>query len=148
MVLTSLSKHTSKDFQIIIVFGHSAFITSQSMFVLMNMVLKRYLACWTFSKCQPYSNESYLSIHMYTYKIEADNQLHNCVCGALSIKDDGIINRPVTSLVGHQGWWRVFWEGPEVFKLCPTVFNYAQHIYPGAQKIFRGQSLPWLQSWL
>jgi len=41
VVLTSLSKHTRKDFQIIIAFGHSAFITSQSMFVLRNMVLKR-----------------------------------------------------------------------------------------------------------
>jgi len=36
----------------IIVFGLSAFITSQSMFVPANMVLKRYLACRTFSKCQ------------------------------------------------------------------------------------------------
>jgi len=30
------------------------------------MVLKRYLACWTFSKCQPHSNESCLSICTYT----------------------------------------------------------------------------------
>jgi len=27
------------------------------------MLLKRYLACQTFSKCQPYSNDSFLSIH-------------------------------------------------------------------------------------
>jgi len=50
------------------------------MFVLSNMVLKRYLACWTFRKCQPYSNESCLSICTHTYKIdkiEADNQLLN-----------------------------------------------------------------------
>jgi len=53
-----LSKHTRKDFQIITVFGHSACITSQSIFVLRNMVLKRYLACRTFRKCQPYSNDS------------------------------------------------------------------------------------------
>jgi len=56
------------------------------------MVLKRYLVYRTFSKCQPYSNENCLSIRTYTYKIEADNQLHNCVCGALSIKDGVVIN--------------------------------------------------------
>jgi len=92
VVLTSLSKHTRKNFQIIIAFVHSAFIIQQSIFVLRNMVLKRYLACRTFSKCQPYSNESTLSIRTYTYIISADNQLHNCVCGALSIKDGGVIN--------------------------------------------------------
>jgi len=27
-----------------------------------------------------------------TYKIEADKRLHNCVCGALSIKDGGVTN--------------------------------------------------------
>jgi len=46
------------------------------------VVLKRYLACRTFCKCQSYSNESCLSKRTYTYKIEAVNQLHNCVCGA------------------------------------------------------------------
>jgi len=43
VVLISLSKHKRKDFQVIIAFGHSAFITSQLLFVSMNMVLKRYL---------------------------------------------------------------------------------------------------------
>jgi len=86
------------NFKIIIAFGHSAFITSQSMFAPMNMVLKRYLACRTLSKCQPYSNESCLSICTYTYKIEADNQLHNCICGALSIKDGGAIDMLAKSL--------------------------------------------------
>jgi len=57
-------------------------ITSQSMFFPANTVLNRYLASRTFRKCQPYSNESYLSIRTYTYKIEVDNQLRNCVCGA------------------------------------------------------------------
>jgi len=85
-------RHTRKDFQIIIAFGHSAFITSQSIFVPTNMVLKRYLACGTFRKCQPHSNESCLSICTYTCKIEADNQLHNCVYGALSIKDGSVTN--------------------------------------------------------
>ena len=87
MVSISLSKHTRKDFQTVIAFGLSAIITSQLMFVPTNMVLKRYLVCQTFSKCQPYSNESCLSTHTYSCKIEADNQLHNCLCGALSIKD-------------------------------------------------------------
>jgi len=62
------------------------------MFVPTNMVLKRYLACRTFSKCEPYSNESCLYMHTYSYKIKADNRLHNCVCGALFIKDGGVIN--------------------------------------------------------
>ena len=31
-------------------------------------------------------------MHTYTYKIEADNQLHNRLCGELSIKDGGVIN--------------------------------------------------------
>jgi len=81
MVL-SLSKDIRKNLQVIITFGHRAFITSQSLFVPMNMVLKRYLACRIFSKCQSYSNESCLSKCTYTYKIDADKQLHNCVCGA------------------------------------------------------------------
>jgi len=50
----------------------------------MNMVLKRYLACQTFSKCQPYSNKRCLSICTYTYEFDAENQLHNCICGTLS----------------------------------------------------------------
>jgi len=75
VVLTSLSKHTRNDFQIIIAFGHSSFIISQSMVVLRNMVLKKYLACRTFSKCQPYSNEGCLSIRTYTYKIKAGNEV-------------------------------------------------------------------------
>jgi len=32
------------------------------------------------------------------YKIEADNQLHNCIGGALSIKDGGVINILAKSL--------------------------------------------------
>ena len=68
------------------------------MFVPTNMVLKRYSACQTFSKCQPYSNESCLFMCTYTYKIEADNQLHNCVCWALSIKDGNVINILAKSL--------------------------------------------------
>jgi len=43
--------------------------------------------------------------------------------------------RTVTSL-GHQGWQRVFWEEPKFFKLCPIIFSYAQHIFPGGAKIF------------
>jgi len=64
------------------------------MFVPTNMVVKRYLARRTFSKCQLYSNESCLSIHTYTYKVETDNQLRNGVCGGLSIKDGGVMNIP------------------------------------------------------
>ena len=81
VVLTSLSKHT-KDFQVIVAFGHSSFITSQSLFVTTNVLLKRYLACRTFSKCQPYSNESCLCKRTYTYEIDDDNQLHHCIRGA------------------------------------------------------------------
>ena len=52
-------------------------------------------------------------------------------------------SRPVTSL-GHQGWrGGVFWKGPIFFKLCPIVFNYAQHIFPGGgAKNFVGGLLP------
>jgi len=49
-------------------------------------MLKRYLICRTFSKCQPNSNESCLSIRACTYKIHADNQLHKCVCGTVSVQ--------------------------------------------------------------
>jgi len=105
--LTSWSRYSVIDlivethkerFPNIIAFGHSAFVTSQSIFVHRNMVLKRYLACQTFSKCQPYSNESSLSIRTYTHKIEADNQLHNCICIVLSIKDGGVVNILAKSL--------------------------------------------------
>jgi len=59
-------KTYKENFEMIIAFGHSAFITSQSMFVLGNMVvLKRYLACRTFRKCQPHSSESCLYIRTY-----------------------------------------------------------------------------------
>jgi len=34
----------------------------------------------------------------YTYKIKADNQLHNWVCGTLSIKDGSVINMLAKSL--------------------------------------------------
>jgi len=44
---------------------------------------------------------------------------------------------PVTSL-GHQGWPRVFLEGPTFFKLCPIVFSYAQHNFPGGRNILQG----------
>jgi len=75
VVLISLSK------QVITGFGHSTFITLQLLFVPTNVVLKRYLACRTFCKCQSNSNEKCLSKRTYTYKIDADIQLHNCVCG-------------------------------------------------------------------
>jgi len=68
------------------------------MFVFRNMVLKRYLACQTFSNRQPYSNESCLSICTCTYKIEADNHLYNCIRGVLSIKDGSVINILAMSL--------------------------------------------------
>ena len=51
------------------------------------------------------------------------------------------MRRPVTSL-GHQGWRRVFWEGPELFKLCRIVLNYPQRIFPGGRKIFQGRFAP------
>jgi len=98
VILILLLKHTRKDFEIIIALGHSEFITSQSMFVPTNCFPRRYLACWTFSKCQRYSKESCLSIRVCTYKINVDNQLHNCICGVLSIQDGGVINILAKSL--------------------------------------------------
>jgi len=47
VVLILLSKHTRKDFQVITAFSCSVFITSQSLFVPTNMVLKIYLPCRT-----------------------------------------------------------------------------------------------------
>jgi len=48
------------------------------------------------------------------------------------------VTRPVTSL-GHQGWRRVFWEGPKFFKLCPIVCNCAQQNFPWRAKSFAGR---------
>ena len=48
---------------------------------------------------------------------------------------------PVTNL-GHQGRWRVFWEGPKFFKLCPIVLNYVQHIFPRRAKIVSRAKAP------
>jgi len=45
-----LWSHCQNTFQVIIAFGHSTFIVSQSLCVPTNMVLKRYLACRTFNK--------------------------------------------------------------------------------------------------
>jgi len=47
--------------------------------------------------------------------------------------------RPVTSL-GHQGG-EEFFEG-QIFKLCPIVSKYVQHIFPGRAKIFLGGASP------
>jgi len=69
VVLIWLSKHIRKYFQVIIAFVHSAFITSQLIFLPTNMALKRYLACRRFSKCQPYSNESCLVKHTCTLNV-------------------------------------------------------------------------------
>jgi len=49
--------------------------------------------------------------------------------------------RPVTSL-GHQEGRRVFWEGPKIFKLCPIVSNYIQHVFPGGRTFFLGCFAP------
>jgi len=43
--------------------------------------------------------------------------------------------KPVTNL-GHQGGRRVFWVRPKVFKPCPIVLNYAQHIFTEGAKRF------------
>ena len=50
----------------------------------------------------------------------------------------------VTSL-GHQVGRRVFWEGPKLFKLCPMVLNYVQHIFPGGGEKNVGGSSPPVQ---
>jgi len=55
------------------------------------MVLKRYLACQTFSKCH---HTAMRAVYPYLHTLIKSklNQLHNCICGALSIKDGGVIN--------------------------------------------------------
>jgi len=69
MVLISLSKHIRKYFQVIISFEHSAFISSQLLFLTTNMALKRSLACRTFSKCQLHSSESCLVKRTHTLSV-------------------------------------------------------------------------------
>jgi len=49
--------------------------------------------------------------------------------------------RPVTSL-GHQEERRVCWEWLKLFKLCPILSNYVQHIFPGRGKNFLGVVSP------
>jgi len=80
--LTSASQHTRKDFQIIIAFGHSAFITSQLMFVLRNMVLKRYLACRTFRKCQPHVQQWEL-FYAYVHKLLKSKLTISCTTSSV-----------------------------------------------------------------
>jgi len=41
--------------------------------------------------------------------------------------------------LGHQVGRRVFWEGPNFFKLCPTHFS------KGGEKNFSGSSPPWIR---
>jgi len=66
VVLISLSKQTRKDFQVITNFSHSGFIASQSQFVPTNTILKRYLACRTFSKMSVIQRWE-LFIHTYIH---------------------------------------------------------------------------------
>jgi len=70
MVLTSLSKHTGKYFQIIIAFVHSAFIIWQSIFVLKNMVLNKILSL---SNIQQMSAIQQWELFIHTY-IHIKNQ--------------------------------------------------------------------------
>ena len=56
-------------------------------------------------------------------------------------------SRPITSL-GHQVGRRILWEGPKLFKLCPIVLNYVQHIFPsGDGKNWGALPPPWLRAW-
>jgi len=57
------------------------------------------------SWCSPKPNPK-KNLPTYTYKIEADNQLHNCVCGALSVKDGGVINTEWDSSAPPFRQWR------------------------------------------
>jgi len=85
VVLTLLSKQTRKNFQVIIAFGQSInYITITVCSY--EHAAEKVVSLSNTSKCQPNSNESCLFIRTYTYKIDAGNQLHNCVCAALSIK--------------------------------------------------------------
>jgi len=64
----------------------------------------------------------------------------NSSCISL-LKNSGF-HRPVTSL-GHQGGRRVFWEESRIFKLCPIILNFVQHIFQGSQKFFSGEFRSW-----
>jgi len=95
-MLISFSKHTRKYLQVT-PFVHSAFVTSQSLFVPMSMVLKRHLACWTFSKCQSYSNESCSSICTYCSLVNLmlTSAAQLCLWSAL-YQDGGVANTVIT----------------------------------------------------
>jgi len=98
----------------------------------MNIVLKRYLACRTFSKCQPNSNKNCSSLRAYTYKIHADSQLHKCVCGALSIKMTVLQKCPSNVRLPYpqaaavwwtQSWWKKDWGQRKRYKDSLKDFN-------------------------
>jgi len=44
--------------------------------------------------------------------------------------------------LGTPGVTKGFLRGSQIFKLCPIVFNYAQHIFPGGSNVFAGGSTP------
>jgi len=50
------------------------------------------------------------------------------------------IQRPVTRLGRRRD--EEFSEGEKIFKLCPIVSKYVQHIFPGEAKIFLGVASP------
>ena len=93
-------KTHKEDFQIITAFGHrhSSFITSQWMFVPVNIRAEKILCLSNIQQMSAIQQwELFVHVHIH-YKIEADNQLHNCVCEELSIKDGGIIKILAKSL--------------------------------------------------
>ena len=133
-------KTHKKKFQVITDFGHSAFITSQSLFVPTNVVLKIYLACWTFCKCQSYSNESYLSERTLTYQIDADNQLHNCVCGVRCLSRWRCYKYTCKITTEKNDELQLLWS------LCIAVQNPHQKIINGGLDIIKLTKIPLIYS--
>ena len=113
-----------------------------------NFSQKSYICCsWTCFSCY---SESYTFIENFAKQCQDYCEVwlvHHFLCNSESPGTSRMFKyfpqliRPVTSL-GHQGGRRVFWEGRNFFKLCPIVFNYAQHIFPGGAKNFVGRLRP------
>jgi len=54
---------------------------------------------------------------------------------ALARSQENILNQARNQL-GTPGWAKSFLRGAEIFKLCPIISNYVQHIFQGGRKKF------------
>ena len=55
---------------------------------------------------------------------------------ALAHSQENILNQARNQL-GTPGWAKRFLRGAQIFKLCPILSNYVQHIFQGGESNFR-----------